>query len=229
MTNFVLVSPNRNQPDKKAAGQLKPYGQRDYILLDKSGSMDENGKWEEALTAVNIYIRTLRDKQVDTKITAVVFDHEYKIVRRGIAPSVCAPITNKDAEPDGGTALHDSIGKIVLQAKTDNPEKATIVIMTDGEDFGSCELTAAHAAGMLADCRRRGWQVIFLGMAFDNTLLAKTYGLDPNQTIAAGVKDIAMTMQKAAEKRAAYGQTGQRISFTDAEKKDAGKLLITGT
>jgi hypothetical protein len=53
-------------------------------------------------------------------------------------------------------------------------------------------------------------------------------GAKQDQAIAAGKEALAMTMRKAAEKRTAYAQTGQSISFTDAEKKDAGKFLLTG-
>jgi hypothetical protein len=229
MTNFVLVPPKGSQPAKKASHQpviRKPSGQRDYILLDRSGSMAM--RWEEALGAVNTYVRTLTSKGVNSRITAAVFDGKYHIVRRDIPLAVCAPITSDDAAPRGGTALNDAIGRIVTHAKTDNPEKAAIVIMTDGEENANHELTTAQAAALLSQCRLRGWQVIFLGIDHDNTDLARRYGASPSEFIAATKESVAAVMAKVAEKRATHGQTGQRISFTDAEKKDAGKFLLTG-
>lgn len=183
-------------------------------------------RWEESLGAVNTYVRTLAKNKVDTKITMAVFDDGYEIVRRDIAPPIFAPITSKDADPGGGTALNDAIGRIVLQAKTDNPEKAAIVIMTDGEENSSRELTQGHAAGLLAECRLRGWQVIFLGIDHDNTALARKYGASPQEFIATGKESIASLMSQVAEKRTAHSQTGQRIGFSDAEKLDAGKRLL---
>jgi hypothetical protein len=214
--NFVIVSAKPSLAERR-------YGtQRDYILLDRSSSME--GKWNEALAAVNTYVRTLM--KVKTKITAAVFDDQYQIVRQDIAPTFCAPITNDDAVPRGGTALNDSIGKLVAQAKQDNPEMAVIVIMTDGEENCSRELTDGQANALLTQCRLRGWQVIFLGIDHDNTKLAQQYGASPHQFIAARKQALAATMQKAAEKRAAYSQTGKAISFTEVEKKDAGKSLL---
>ena len=153
------------------------------------------------------------------------FDDAYQIVARDVAPSICAPLTSKDVDPGNSTALYDAIGKIVLQAKTDNPEKATIVIMTDGGDTTSKELTAAHAASMSAQCRARGWQIIFLGIDHDNIELARKFGLAPSEFIATGKEAVSALMGKVAEKRTAYGQTGQRIGFSDAEKA-ASRLLL---
>jgi Mg-chelatase subunit ChlD len=226
MTNFVLVPAARSTPTKQAPGQLanrKPSGQRDYILLDRSASMLE--RWEAALGAVNTYARTLANSKVNTKITVAVFDDQYEIIWRDVAPSVCTPITSKNVNPRGRTALNDAIGRIVLQAKTDNSEKAAIVIMTDGEENSSRELTQGHAAGLLAECRLRGWQIIFLGIDHDNTELARRYGAAPAEFIATGKESIAALMANVAEKRTTHGQTGQRIAFTDAEKQDARLLL----
>jgi hypothetical protein len=186
-------------------------------------------RWEEALEAVNTYVRTLANNKVDTRITVAIFNDQYEVIRRDVALSACAPITSKDADPGGGTALNDAIGKIVLQAKTDNPEKAAIVIMTDGGENHSRELTEAHAAGLLAQCRLRGWQISFLGIDHDNTELARRYGAAPYEMIATGKGSITSLMANVAEKRTVHAKTGQRISFTDAEKQDAGKKLLLTT
>jgi hypothetical protein len=87
MTNFVLV------PDKKQVAPTSSSKQRDYLLLDCSGSMtDESARWEEALAGVNAYIRKLATAEIDTKVTVAVFDDEYQVVRRDIAPSSCARV-----------------------------------------------------------------------------------------------------------------------------------------
>jgi hypothetical protein len=189
--------------------------ERDYLLLDRSGSM--HPKWDEALGAINAYVRTLGSR-VNTRIMTAAFDDVYEIVRKELHPLQWRPITNEEVVPRGSTALNDAIGRLVAQAKQDAPEKAAIVIMTDGGENSSKELTDEQAKALLDECRARGWQVIFLGMGHDNSGLAQQYGADPNQTIAARMDSLAVTMQKAAEKRAAYSKTGQRIGFSDAEK-----------
>jgi hypothetical protein len=198
--------------------------ERDYLLLDRSGSM--GSLWSEALKAINAYAGMLGSK-VNTRIMMAVFDDLYQVIRNQIHPSQWRPVTDEEVMPRGNTALNDAIGRLVAQAKADNPAKAAIVIMTDSGENASKEVTDERAKALLDECRGRGWQVIFLGMGHDNSGLAAHYGADPNQTIAVGKDSLAVTMRKAAEKRASYAQTGKAISFTDVEKKDAGRLLLT--
>jgi hypothetical protein len=197
--------------------------ERDYLLLDRSGSMSD--KWKDALGAINTYVRTLGSR-LNTRILLATFDDVYEVVRRDQHPLQWRAITSEEVQPRGMTALNDAIGLLVAQAKADNPEKASIVIMTDGGENSSKELTDEQAKALLDECRARGWQVIMLGMGYDNSELAAQYGTDPNQTIAAGTEALTVTMQKAAEKRATYSQTGQRIMFSGSEKADAGRKLL---
>jgi hypothetical protein len=97
--------------------------------------------------------------------------------------------------------------------------------MTDGYD-NSSKMTLEEANALLDECRARGWEVIFLGVGHDNTELAQSYGANPSQTIAVDKESLMPTMQKIAEKRAAY-QSGKRITFSETEKKEAGTLLLS--
>ena len=205
-------------------GKVSLNPERDYLLLDRSGSMAV--QWDVALDAINVYARTL-GSHINTRIMMATFDNVYEVIRKELHPLQWRPISNEEIAPRGTTALNDAIGSIVAQAKQDNPQKAALAIMTDGGENASKELTNEQAKALLDQCRARGWQVIFLGMGHDNSGLAQQYGADPNQTIAAEKQSLAVTMQQIAEKRAAYSKTGQRIAFSDTEKKIAGgKLLL---
>jgi hypothetical protein len=211
--NVLAPRPTGNLLDRRL--------QRDYLVLDRSGSMA--AIWDAALTAITGYVRSLKDKKVSTSITFAVFDHEYQIVRKDVAPSNWRGVTPNEAEPRGSTALNDAIGSIVAQAKEENPNKAAIVIMTDGQD-NSSKMTLEEANALLDECRVRGWDVIFLGVGHDNTELAQSYGADPSQTIAVDPDSLMATMHKIAEKRAPY-QSGKAITFSASEKREAGSLL----
>jgi hypothetical protein len=208
-----LVSP------QQVAKWKQPTAQRDYLLLDRSPSMAS--KWRETLSAVNGYVHSLGSR-VNTKVLLATFAgaNEYSVVRQGQAPMTWKSVTEEMVAPDGsGTALNDAIGRIVGQAMKDNPDKAAIVIATDGGENDSVEVTDEQANALLDECRSRGWQVIFLGIGFDNTEMAQQYGANLNQTISAGKESLAITLQKVAEKRAAYAKSGSDMTFTEAEKR----------
>ncbi len=199
--------------------------QHDFVLLDRSGSMQS--LWSEALSSVNAYVKKLAEDKVDTGVTMATFDDygglKFDVIRDRITPPTWKPVSNADAEPRGSTPLNDATGKIVALAKAGNYDKVAIIIMTDGYENASKELTVSQVKALLEDCRAKGWQVIFLGANFDNAQQATSYGNAAGQTISASGANLASTMRSTASKRAAYGATGQSVSFSDEEKKKAAE------
>lgn len=199
--------------------------QHDFILLDRSGSM--SSQWVEALNAVNAYVKKLADEKVDTGVTLAVFDGhnglDFKVIRDRIIPSTWGAVSSEDAEPRGMTPLNDATGKIVALAKDSNYDKVAIIIMTDGLENASRELTVAQAKKLLDDCRAKNWQVIFLGANFDNASQAMSYGNAMASTIRSSTANLNATMQNMGSLRASYGATGQAMTFTDKEKAKAAK------
>lgn len=195
--------------------------QHDFILLDRSGSMQD--LWVEALGSVNAYVQKLAYDKVDTGVTLAVFDShngkmDFKVVRDRIIPSTWRPVSNEDAIPRGWTPLNDAVGEIVTLAKAGNYDKVAIIVMTDGQENASTELNVHQAKALLDDCRLKGWQVIFLGANFDNAAQAKSYGTQSAATVQAATGNLRASTTILARKRGLYGATGQSINFTDDEK-----------
>lgn len=211
--------------------------QHDFILLDRSGSMSR--RWAEALSSVNAYVAQLATDKVDTGVTLAVFDTfgaptsagllpvAFQIVRDRVIPSTWHPVSDVDARPRGGTPLNDATGKIVALANAGNYDKVAIIIMTDGEENASQELTTAQAKKLLDDCRAKGWQVVFLGANFDNVRQAATYGTDVRNTVVAASGNFVGTMTSTASKRAAYGLTGEAMAFSPEEQLAAKTKVNT--
>ena len=195
--------------------------QHDFILVDGSGSMQS--LWTEALSSVNAYVKKLGDDHVDTGVTLAVFDHnmgrmDFRIVRDRIIPSTWHPVTNADATPRGWTPLNDAIGEIVGLAKRGNYDKVALIIMTDGIENSSKELNTAQAKALLDECRKKGWQVVFLGADFDNVAQAASYGNSARSTVQVSAANLSTATASLATKRGFYGVTGQSIDFSDDEK-----------
>lgn len=196
--------------------------QHDFILLDRSSSMAS--LWTEALGSINAYVKKLAGDKIDTGVTLATFDLNgaeisFDVVRDRITPPTWKPVSNEDADPRGSTPLNDAVGKIVALAKAGNYDKVAIIIMTDGQENASRELTVTQAKALLDECRAKNWQVIFLGANFDNASQAKSYGNAAFATVQSSTQNLRATAGSLSASRAAYSSTGAAMGFTDEEKK----------
>lgn len=202
------------KPIKKAETQA------DFILLDRSASMIT--MWKEALASVNVYAQKLADDKVPTKITLAVFDTVgFDVIRSDVDPKDFKPLSEAELSPRASTPLNDATGKLVALAKAANRTKTAIIIMTDGEENASHELTVLQAKMLLDECRTKGWQVVFLGANFDNARQATSYGTASANTISTSSANLTSTMSAMSAKRSSYSVAGQAMTFSDDEKAAA--------
>ena len=204
--------------------------QHDFILLDRSGSMQ--ALWSEALHSVNAYVKKLAEDRVDTGVTLATFDKDgeqfkFEIIRERIIPSTWKPVSAEDATPRGMTPLNDAIGRIVTLAKAGFSgtlyDKLALIIMTDGLENASREYNHKAAKALLDDCRAKNWQVIFLGANFDNAVQAEAYGNVSAQSMTVGTARLSAAMSATAEKRRAYASHAAPMLYSEEEKRSFGK------
>ena len=204
--------------------------QHDFILLDRSGSME--ALWSEALHSVNAYVKKLAEDQVDTGVTLATFDKDgdefkFEVIRDRIVPSTWKPVSSEDATPRGMTPLNDAIGRIVTLAKAGfngtSYDKLALIIMTDGLENASCEFNHKAAKALLDDCRAKNWQVIFLGANFDNAAQAEAYGNAAAQSMAMARGSMRAAMSATAGKRRAYASQAAPMQYSEEEKRSFGK------
>lgn len=199
-----------------------------YILLDRTGSM--SGIWDEALTSVNAYAKTVGEERegespdtLKTEITLAVFDHQgglqYDVLRRNANADSWQAVTSEEASPRGMTPLFDAIGRTISMAEEDNPERAVIVIMTDGHENASQEFTKDTARAALDRARAKGWEVIFLGADFGQFSDAEGVGMAQSKTMGMSAGTMSASMSRLAEKARSYG-TGEEAEVNfDAEDR----------
>lgn len=177
-----------------------------YILLDRTGSMEP--MWSEALSSVNAYARGLASldggPRVDADITLAAFDAQnglqFDVLRSGVDAEDWRQVTDREVSPRGMTPLYDAIGRIVSLAESDHPEKAVIVIMTDGEENSSTEMTKKSARAALDRVRARGWEVVFLGAEFSNFDDAEGVGQTASRNMAVSKEQLSDSMNRLAQK-----------------------------
>ena len=198
-----------------------------YILLDRTGSMGPI--WTEALGSVNAYVAQLakdEDPGDETRITIASFDYQeslqFDILRRDVTAASFRPITDSDANPRGMTPLFDAIARIAALAETDAPEKAVLIVMTDGEENSSREVSKQGAAAALERIRKKGWQIVFLGANFDAFGEAGKVGVAMSQTINAAPASMRASMTTLAKKSRAYERMDETVVFNDSDRAEAG-------
>ena len=189
-----------------------------YVLLDRTGSMES--RWTEALSSVNAYATGLASldggPKVNAEITLAVFDSQdglkFDVIRDDVEATHWKKVTNADATPRGMTPLYDAIGRMVSLAEQDHPEKAVLVIMTDGEENASKELTRAGAKAALDRARAKGWEVVFLGAEFSNS----------SRNMAVTKDQLSDSMNRLAQKSRNYASgAAPTVEWNDADRKAA--------
>lgn len=198
-----------------------------YILLDRTGSM--SGIWDEALSSVNAYAASVAEEEdggadtLSTEITLAVFDSQdglqFDVLRRGVNADTWSPVTNDEASPRGMTPLFDAIGRIVGLAEGDKPERAVLVIMTDGHENASREMTKDGAKAALDRARAKGWEVVFLGAEFASFDDADAVGVSAAKSMALGEGSMAQSMERLGKKSRAYGKGEEaEIEFNEEDR-----------
>ena len=203
-----------------------------YILLDRSGSMQS--LWVEALSSVNSFAKELankRDSPADNShITLAVFDSQqglqFDVLRRKQPALHWETVTDKEASPRGMTPLLDAMVRIISLAESDNPDKAVIVVMTDGEENASQEVKREGVKVALDRAKAKGWEVVFLGANFDNISDASSVGVQGGQQMAMSAGTMDKSLASLARKSRFYAAESAPIEFNEEDRKVAKEANI---
>lgn len=203
-----------------------------YILLDRSGSMQS--LWTEALSSVNAYAKELDNKTegdaVDAKVTFAVFDEQaglqFDVLRKAVPALHWENITDRETTPRGMTPLLDAIGRLVALAETDNPDRAIIVVMTDGMENASKEVTRDGAKAALDRVKQKGWEVVFLGANFDNIDDATSVGIGAASQLSMASGHLNQSMRMAAKKSRGYFARQAKMEFDEADRAEANEQAV---
>jgi uncharacterized protein YegL len=118
------------------------------FILDKSGSM--SGLESDTIGGYNSMLAKQQTVEGEAVVTTVLFDNNYELLHDRIDIKAVSPITEREYQVGGSTALLDAIGRTIhkignAQKNTDEDyraEKVMFVIITDGEENASREYTS---------------------------------------------------------------------------------------
>ena len=158
------------------------------FILDKSGSM--GGLEEDAIGGYNAMLKKQKMLAGDCRITTVLFNNGYELLHDRVDIKEVSPITSKEYQVGGTTALLDAIGMTIY--KVDHIQKdmneeccsenVMFVIITDGEENSSREYSVERVKALIEQQKiKHEWEFIFLGANIDAVKAAGRFGISPDR------------------------------------------------
>ena len=158
------------------------------FILDKSGSM--GGLETDTIGGYNSMLAKQQEVEGECHITTVLFDNNYELLHDRIDIKAVSPISEKEYQVGGSTALLDAIGRTIHKisnaqkhtADDYRAEKVMFVIITDGEENSSREYSAEKIKAQIERQKEKyGWEFVFLGANIDAIETAGRFGISADR------------------------------------------------
>lgn len=147
------------------------------FLIDRSGSM--SGSETDTIGGFNSYIKREKENGFKTKVTTILFDHQYEVLySRKDINEVCE-LTDKEYYVRGSTALLDAIGKTINTLDKEIDNKVLFIIMTDGYENSSVEYNKTQIKNLI---NNHQWEFIYIGADIDSYAEAASIGIRKSRT-----------------------------------------------
>jgi hypothetical protein len=175
-----------------------------FVVADRSGSMAP--LQQEAIGGFNRFLKEQQELPGKANLTLVLFDDKYEVPYNSVPLQDVEPLTTETFVPRGMTATYDAVGKAITELEIKNPERAIIMIITDGGENSSKEYTQPAVAAKVKAAEDRGWEVIFLAQNLDakaaGSLLGVIRGMTMN--LSAGGQGIGEAYTTMSASTASY-------------------------
>lgn len=160
------------------------------FILDRSGSMA--GLECDTIGGFNSMIkRQQAEPEGDVLVSTVLFNHDSKVLHDRVPLEKIEPLTLKEYEVGGMTALLDAVGDAIRHIKNvhkyareeDRPQKTVFIITTDGMENASKWHSYAEVKRLINQQKEKGWEFIFLGANLDAAEVADHIGIDASRAV----------------------------------------------
>lgn len=200
--------------EKKKKEQDKSSEQTTEIvaIIDRSGSMESVKS--DAIGGFNNFLEEQKKLPGKATFTLIQFDHEIEIKYNGVDISKVQPYTVDTYNPRGTTALYDAIGRGIGEASRRGADRQVIVvILTDGHENSSKEVTRQQVLDMISKYETEGWGFIFLAAGssqFDAEHTAGSIGIKSNNAMGMSRSSAGMSAlyEKSGDAVHSYRTTG---------------------
>lgn len=221
MNQFVSPIPGTITPDAPVTPVRKDVANI-FFILDKSGSM--NTLREQVINGYNRFMSDQREKGGQTRVTFIQFNETRQVIFQGADINSVPQLTWNDFQPNGMTALNDSVGFVVTEHmhKCSEDETNIIAILTDGAENSSREYTSEQVKALLEEVQAKGWEVLFLGANMKADAVVRSYGISANNVAVfegttKGASDAFSTLSASATGYRGLKSAGLREAKLDVQ------------
>lgn len=159
------------------------------FILDRSGSMFH--MVQDTIGGFNSMLEKQKKETGEALISTVLFSSRSEVLHDRVNIREVAPITEKEYQVGGNTALIDAIGGAVhhignvhkYARAEDVPEHTIFIIITDGMENASCHYTSDQVKHMIQRQKEKyGWEFLFLGANIDAVETASRFGIGADRS-----------------------------------------------
>jgi hypothetical protein len=189
-----------------------------------------HGLEKSTIDGYNEYVNNLR-KEKNTKLTLVLFDHEY-IVPVDDKPIKDTPKLNNELyQPRGSTALLDAVCRTINERKNNvkKTDKALVVIITDGLENASHEYKTKDMQDLVHGLEKKGnWVFTYLGANQDAWSVAQAWGFQAGNVASynatdLGTQSVYMASSASSLNFIRSGKTTTDTFFSEEQKTNLKK------
>jgi len=160
------------------------------FILDRSGSMA--GLEEDTIGGFNAMIEKQKKEEGKALVSTVLFSAESTVIYDRVDIRKIEPMTEKQYNVYGSTALIDAIGQAIhhignvhkYAREEDRPEHTIFIITTDGMENASHRYSSKEVKDMVERQKQRyGWEFLFLGANIDAVETAGRFGIGADRAV----------------------------------------------
>ncbi len=203
------------------------------FLLDRSGSMQSIKS--DVVGGFDAFIAEQRAGDGDCLVTLAQFDTEYEVVYQSVPVAEVPPLA---LQPRGGTALLDSMGKLITETaaqidaldENTKPGSVIVAIMTDGLENSSHEWRRPDIKALVEQQTDDfGWEFMYLGADQDAVEVGINLGVKAEQavTYSRGKSREAMSAVSDNVRRYRSGKLDGTVvampAFSDEQRAELGE------
>lgn len=191
------------------------------LVLDRSSSM--RSIREGARSAFNECIDRVAEEAArgaGATLTLVTFNQEVKVHLENVPASKARKLEPEDYIPAGSTALFDAVAQAIVTLQEAGPlgpaDAALVLVVTDGEENSSREITQKHLARSMNKLEKTGaWTFSFLCANVDIRDLSNRLGLDRSAMMSwnaseSGVRHMGQDMLGGVDNYLSARRVGRR-------------------